>query len=84
MKVILPEHIRASLRQLDKDTRRLLGVEIRKFQSGQYVNFKKLHYGKDKWRIAAGDWRIMLVSSVENNEKTYTVIDIIARKDAYR
>lgn len=60
--LIISNEIKEFLRSLDKDTRKLIGGEIRKFQNDSNVDIIKLHGEYNKWRIAAGIWRIILKS----------------------
>jgi mRNA-degrading endonuclease RelE of RelBE toxin-antitoxin system len=84
MNVILTESARKALKNLDSDTRKLLGAEIRKLQNDAPVNLKKMKTERHKLRIAVGEWRIMLDVRFEENGKLYYVTDVVMRKDAYR
>lgn len=84
MILIIPESKRDLLRKLDKKTRKLIGAELRKFQNDEPVDFKKLKTERDLYRIAAGEWRIMLLVQKEDNRRIFYVIGLMQRKDAYR
>lgn len=62
----------------------MIGAEIRKFQEGHPVNLKKLKTIKDTWRLAVGEWRVIMETREGNEERIFEVINVIKRKDAYR
>jgi len=82
--VELSDYVKKKLRSLDKALRKSIGAEIRKFQNGEPVNIKKLKGAEDRWRIAVGDWRILVKADKEEGLDTMTVTDVLQRKDAYR
>lgn len=82
--VIFSDDVKEILKGMDSATRKLIGGEIRKYQDGKSVNMKKLKGKADTWRIAAGDWRIIIEARQGDTEKIFEIIDVIKRKDAYR
>lgn len=84
MNLIIPEHIKVFLRKLDKKARKLIGAELCKFQNDEPVDLKKIKTEKNRYRIAVGEWRIMLFVQKESEQKIYFVFDVVMRKDAYR
>ena len=84
MNLIIPDPMKELLRGLEKKTRKLIGAELRKFQDDKPVDLKKIKTEKDRYRIAVGDWRIMLFVQKESGQKIYHVFDVVIQKDAYR
>jgi mRNA-degrading endonuclease RelE of RelBE toxin-antitoxin system len=82
--VILSDDAKTVLREMDSAARKLIGGEIRKYQDGKPVNIRKLKGRIDMWRLAAGDWRIIIEARQGENEKVFEIVDVIQRKDAYR
>lgn len=82
--LILSDSALSILSNLDRQDRRLIGGEIRKFQDEKPVNLKKLKGEKNKWRLAAGDWRIILKTEKLDEDTVMIVTDIVKRKDAYK
>ncbi len=75
---------RQAIRALDKPVRKMIGAEIRRFQQKQRVNIKKLQGEENTWRIAAGDWRVILTRVMGEPEETRIVKEVLPRRDAYR
>ena len=69
----------AQLRALPKDVRRLIGGKIDRLQLGLAADVKKLKGFKNKYRLRAGDYRVLF----EIEEGTVVVYDVGDRKDIY-
>jgi len=82
MRVILDESEKKILRKLDKATRKKIGREIYKYQSGLPVNMKKIKTSLNDWRLAVDEWRVIM--EYDHKSNTMRVTHIIQRKDAYR
>jgi mRNA interferase RelE/StbE len=69
----------AQLRALPKDARRLIGVKIDRLQDGLAADVKKLQGFKNKYRLRAGNYRVLF----ELEGATIVVYDVGDRKDIY-
>jgi mRNA interferase RelE/StbE len=69
----------AQLRALPKDIRRLIGGKIELLQDDMAADVKKLKSFKNKYRLRAGNYRILF----ELEGRTIVVYDVGDRKDIY-
>ena len=67
------------LRALPKDARRLIGGKIDRLQDGLSADVKKLKGFKSKYRLRAGNYRVLF----ELEGGTMVVYDVGDRKDIY-
>jgi mRNA interferase RelE/StbE len=67
------------LRALPKDARRLIGGKIDRLQDGLSADVKKLKGFKNKYRLRAGNHRVLF----EMEGATIVVYDVGDRKDIY-
>jgi mRNA interferase RelE/StbE len=67
------------LRTLPKDARRLIGGKIDLLQDGMAGDVKKLKGFKRKYRLRAGDYRVLF----ELEGTTIVIYDVGNRKDIY-
>jgi len=69
----------AQLRALPRDARRLIGGKIDRMQDDLAGDVKKLRGFKDKYRLRAGNYRVLF----ELEGGTIVVYDVGDRKDIY-
>jgi len=69
----------AQLRALPRDTRRLIGGKLDRMQDDLSGDVKKLKGFKDKYRLRAGNYRVLF----ELEGGTIVVYDVGDRKDIY-
>ena len=69
----------AQLRALPRDTRRLIGGKLDRMQDDLSGDVKKLKGFKDKYRLRAGNYRVLF----ELEGATIVVYDVGDRKDIY-
>jgi len=69
----------AQLRALPRDTRRLIGGKLDRMQDDLSGDIKKLKGFKDKYRLRAGNYRVLF----ELEGGTIVVYDVGDRKDIY-
>ena len=67
------------LRALPKDARRLIGTKLDRAQHGLAGDIKKLKGFKNKYRLRAGDYRVLF----ELEGDCLVVYDVGDRKDIY-
>ena len=67
------------LRALPKEARRLIGGKIDRLQDGFAADVKKLKGFRNKYRLRAGNYRILF----EMERGTIVVYDVGDRKDIY-
>jgi mRNA interferase RelE/StbE len=67
------------LRAMPKDLRRLIGGKIERLQDDMAANVKKLRGFKNKYRLRAGNYRVLF----ELEGATIVVYDVRDRKDIY-
>jgi mRNA interferase RelE/StbE len=67
------------LRALPKDARRLIGGKIDRLQDGLSADVKKLKGFKNKYRLRAGNYRVLF----ELEGGTVVVYDVGDRKNIY-
>jgi mRNA interferase RelE/StbE len=69
----------AQLRALPRDTRRLIGGKLDRMQDDLSGDVKKLKGFKDKYRLRAGNYRVLF----ELEGGTIVIYDVGDRKDIY-